>query len=200
MPALLHQSELGTYSWRIISFHGLGSDASELHQLLNEIRLPLQKVSLQAPYPYASGFAWFPIQWTDDGIRFEAEDVRKCREMIRETLMSLPEVQNTILLGFSQGGMVALDYAQFENSCSAVALLSSRCVQHGGSLENKRVLMQHGRFDEVIPIRDARLCREELEKMGANVTFLEYPIGHAVSQQSINDLQHWIESLMVSVV
>jgi phospholipase/carboxylesterase len=52
----------------------------------------------------------------------------------------------------------------------------------------------HGLYDEVIPVRFGREAHEYLGGIGAKVTYQEYPIGHSISEESLDDLSEWLTS------
>ena len=53
-------------------------------------------------------------------------------------------------------------------------------------------LVVHGTADMVLPIRYGRASRELLSSLPVNLTYHEYPIGHEVSQESLNDVTTWL--------
>ncbi len=52
--------------------------------------------------------------------------------------------------------------------------------------------MAHGMYDEVIPVRYGRQSHEYLVEIGVEATYQEYPIGHSISEESLDDLSEWI--------
>jgi phospholipase/carboxylesterase len=118
--------------------------------------------------------------------------------LIEDTLAALPKVDHTVLVGFSQGGITALEAVLHGSSLfDGLAMLSSRSVREvPGARAIPPVLIQHGTIDPIIPVDDARQSCERLSAAGANVTYFEYPIGHAVSYQSIRDMENWLAALI----
>jgi phospholipase/carboxylesterase len=53
--------------------------------------------------------------------------------------------------------------------------------------------MAHGTADAVIPIRDGRAAHEQLSTLPLDLTYREYPMGHQVSMESLNDIADWLK-------
>ena len=60
-------------------------------------------------------------------------------------------------------------------------------------LSKLKIFASHGTVDQVIPVEWARKSKPFLEKIGVNLTYKEYPIGHGVSPQNFYDLKKWLE-------
>ena len=151
---------------RLVLLHGWGADADDLlelgRQLCGERR---QLVALRAPQPHpgGSGRQWYDLQnrsWPD---------LPQARLALRARLealgRSLP-LEQTVLLGFSQGAAMALDVG------SDLALAGIVCCSgypHPGWQAKPamaQVLLTHGKNDPVVPYAASeellRLLRVEL--------------------------------------
>jgi phospholipase/carboxylesterase len=54
------------------------------------------------------------------------------------------------------------------------------------------VLITHGTYDEVLPVQFGREANTLLAGLGLDVTYLEYPIGHQVSEESLEAVDAWL--------
>jgi len=194
------QSDQTTADWRVIALHGLASDRYDLFGLLTELEGEIERVSIEAPWPYLQGFAWFDIEWTDAGIRFDPAQVRESAELLQRSIDGLPPVANTVLMGFSQGGMMALQEVLARPDKYAGAMILSSRWPEPEQLPSRvpPVLVQHGRYDEVIPVSEGQRIRDELRTINDAVVLREYPMGHAVSPDSFDDLQSWLRNLIAT--
>lgn len=58
---------------------------------------------------------------------------------------------------------------------------------------NLRIFASHGTVDQVIPVDWARKAKPELETLGIDTVYKEYPVGHGVSPQNFFDFRDWLE-------
>jgi phospholipase/carboxylesterase len=64
------------------------------------------------------------------------------------------------------------------------------------SLEGKAIFIAHGEYDTVVPGGMGRATYEYLVDARANVIYREYPIGHAISEESLYDASEWLTRLL----
>jgi len=108
-----------------------------------------------------------------------------------------------ILLGFSQGGGIALAIAlqrpELARAVFALSAAPSRTVSSKlaprEALKGLKVFAAHGTRDEVLPIIVGRQTRAFLEESGVNLDWHEYPMGHEVSHQELLDMRAFLTRL-----
>jgi phospholipase/carboxylesterase len=134
-----------------------------------------------------SGFGWLPVV---SGRRGEFTDyLTVIEELDRQVIHWLDFLKistSTIdVMGFSQGGAVALTYLlKYPDRMDRTACLSGFLPQSRDinvkpdSLTGKQVLIAHGSLDETIPIQMANQSAQFLQKAGAEVTFCQDAVGH----------------------
>ena len=90
--------------------------------------------------------------------------------------------ERTLLVGFSQGTIMALDAVARGRGFAAVLGFSGRLARApGGSLAGVRVGLVHGTADGVIPVGDSAQARDVLAAAGAAVSFVAVPgEGHGI--------------------
>ena len=54
------------------------------------------------------------------------------------------------------------------------------------------ILVVHGTADTVLPINYGRASRDLLSSLPVTLTYHEYPMGHEVNPQSLNDANNWL--------
>lgn len=157
-----------------------------------------------APKPFevspgmAYGFTWFE-GWPASRESIEVSR-RKLNAFIDEVKKSYPEHSDLALMGFSQGGLMTLDVGFRRPDVSTLVVMSGAIYEKDPAdfraQPDKRVLIVHGLYDEVIPVNAARRARAVLMSNGIDPAYEEYPIGHHVSPESMARVRQFLnESL-----
>ena len=60
------------------------------------------------------------------------------------------------------------------------------------ALAGKPFMVTHGIYDPVLPIAEGRAVRHRLEGLPVELTYREYPMGHEVSMESLQDVTAWL--------
>jgi len=60
------------------------------------------------------------------------------------------------------------------------------------ALRGKPVFSVHGLYDQVLPISSGREIRDRLQSVPLDYTYREYPMGHEVSLESVQQAQGWL--------
>ncbi len=171
-------------SHRIILLHGWGADADDLLPIGKSIIcnscFEFELISLKAPNfrPNDMGRQWyslFPPDWNEAEIA-----VNKLLDTLKvfdETKISL---KKTVLLGFSQGGAMALDTGLRIN-IGLVISCSGYSHPKWDPVKNNPVLLSHGLHDEVVPINASREILKRLEnEKNLNNELHEYNCSHTI--------------------
>jgi phospholipase/carboxylesterase len=193
----------------ILALHGWGASAHDLFGLAPVIHdgdalilCPQGPVEMQTG-PDSRGYGWFPI--SSGGPPDPAAMVAagfQLRTFLDQALECYPiDPKRLLLMGFSQGGVMAYDMALQDASRFAglVALSSwlpaeiAERAERSPELEALPALVIHGTDDPMIPVERARESRARLEALGVHVAHAEYEMGHEISQQSLGDLVGWLE-------
>jgi predicted esterase len=112
--------------------------------------------------------------------------------------------ERIILLGFSQGACLALEYAaRHAKRFGGVAGLSGGLIgpdgtprEYGGSLAGTPVFLGCSVHDPHIPEPRVRLTEEVLRALGAVVTMRLYPEpGHSVNEDEVQHVRGMVQSL-----
>ena len=188
MKSLMHHEyvSIGSQnsSHRIILLHGWGADADDLLPIGKSIIcnscFEFELISLKAPNfrPNDMGRQWyslFPPDWNEAEIA-----VNKLLDTLKvfdETKISL---KKTVLLGFSQGGAMALDTGLRLN-IGLVISCSGYSHPKWDPVKNNPVLLSHGLHDEVVPINASREILKRLEnEKNLNNELHEYNCSHTI--------------------
>ena len=130
-----------------------------------------------------------------EGINESAEFVGQLIE--EELRLGIPAAK-IILVGFSQGGAIAL-YAGLtsRHALGGIIGLSTYLpapdtLQETRSAHRPPILMQHGSKDEIIHLAYAELSCEKLREMGYQIEFDVYPMGHSICGPLLDRIRTWM--------
>ena len=189
----------------LVLLHGYGSDEEDLMGLAPALDPRVHVVSVRAPIRLAEGgFAWFPLEMTEDGLAFSLEESGPARDKLCELIGNLQKQYDasgrTLLLGFSQGaGMALFSGLRISETIAGIAFLSGLClpgmVPEGAaadSLKEMPVFISHGQFDPLIPVAMARESRDILARLPLRILYKEYAMAHEINGECLGDLQEWL--------
>ncbi|MDD0841544.1 alpha/beta hydrolase [Pseudomonas sp. Gutcm_11s] len=197
----------------VIWLHGLGADRYDFEpvaQMLQQ-RLPTTRFVLpQAPSrPVTINGGWSMPSWYDILAMSPARAIDKEQmEVSAQTVIRLIEAQRDggidpariILAGFSQGGAVVFHTAflRWQGPLGGLMALSTYAPTFDEDLqldESRRklpVLCLHGSQDEVVLPAMGRAAHDALVAQGVAVDWREYPMGHEVVLEEIQDIGDWL--------
>ncbi len=200
----------------LVALHGWGASAHDLLGLApfllgGEALVICPQGPVQVPIGQGmEGYGWFPLS---EGGPLDEEAFRMAGDELKgfldEALERYPaDPRKRVLLGFSQGGVMAYDLALREpGRWAGLAALSSwlpgplvkgipRLDAHTGF----PVFVCHGSEDPMIPIERAQESRDALLPFDVSLTYREYPMGHEIRPESLRDLVEWLASKVVSPI
>lgn len=190
----------------LILLHGLGSNERDLMELAPELDPSLRVVTLRAPHAYSvGGYAWFEIQWGPTGIRIDPAQVFESIDRLSgevEALRAEFSPRRLILGGFSQGAIMTVGATlRRPGLVDGAMALSGRFIPElferpAAEVTDLPVLVQHGLYDQVLDVAGSRVIRDAFAALGAKVTYFEYPMGHEVSWESIQDADRWLRDVL----
>ena len=180
---------------RLVLLHGWGADANDLvsvGKLLTEgFKDRFEIVSLDAPHPHPSGSGkqWYPLYPHDWGkVPNAVLDLE--RRLNNLCFKNIP-LSRTLLLGFSQGGAMALEIAtkiQFEG----VFALSSYPHPEWKPLKDMpNIFLCHGKMDQVVPKSASQKSYEILLENGVKSELYLFDGGHEINKDLIDHCR-WI--------
>ena len=197
----------------IIWLHGLGASADDfmgvvpmMHKVNPQVRFifpnaPNQPVTINHGVVMPS---WYDINALDLNVQQDEVGINnmmlEIRELINQQIQQGILAKNIYLVGFSQGGALALHTAlRAPMTLGGVAGLSTYLPLHSKlqteqAKENKQIeiFLAHGIFDPVVPMLLAERSKACLEACAYNVDWHIYPIAHMVTPQMIVDLEAWL--------
>lgn len=200
----------------ILALHGWGASAQDLLGLAPFLHggkalvvCPQGPVSFEIQPGYF-GYGWFPIRPGQPPEPSEfARGAALVRGFLDDMLRRYPvNPRKLVVLGFSQGGVMAYDLAlrDPERFAGLVALSSWLPPDLAASLERRPELAQlpvfiaHGSEDPMLPVAMGHASRDGLIRLGVSATYREYPMGHEVRPELLRDLVAWLEAKVFSPI
>jgi phospholipase/carboxylesterase len=192
----------------ILALHGYGANAHDLQGIAPHIQggevlflCPQGPMAIDIA-PGQRAYGWFPIS---GGGEIEASSLVGARGVLEgflEDAMAIYPIdpERLVIMGFSQGGVMAYDLAlgRPERFAALVALsswLPNLIVDRLGPSEALRALptlLIHGSKDPMIAIDNAHEAREKLTGLGIEAAWGEYEMGHEINQNALRDLIGWL--------
>ncbi len=202
----------------VIFFHGYGADASDLRPLADAI--PTKKTfnyifpegPLEVPLgPHWIGRAWCQIDMarlqnpqTDFDITLDRpKGIDQTRKLVTQMIQDLKiPMENIIIGGFSQGGMVAVDqYLTLKESPKAMVLMSTALVnkeEWKSFSKSKKPIpyyMSHGDQDQVLKLKYSDRLHSFLSEMGCKGQRYVFHGVHEIPLSVLNQVGAFLDGL-----
>lgn len=192
----------------LLLLHGYGSNEEDLFSFATELPDEYYVISARAPYglpPY--GYAWYAINFDADENKFsDIAQARQSRDLVLRFIDELTaqypiDPQDVTLIGFSQGCILsyaaALSHPEKIRRVVAMSGYLNEDIAVEGfrqhNFSHLKMFISHGSADQVIPVDWARKAKPELDKLGIESVYKEYPVGHGVAPQNFYDLLAWLK-------
>jgi predicted esterase len=187
----------------MVLLHGRGGSAEDMLSLAGE----LAHGDMAYLAPQAEGSSWYPYSFLAPIERNEPQ-LSEALDSISGVLDHLAEAgipsERTVLLGFSQGACLALEYAaRHARRYGAVVGLSGGLIgpegtprDYAGSLAGTPVFLGCSDIDPHIPTDRVLESADVLRYMGAQVTMRLYPgMGHTVNSDELDAVRGMLQGL-----
>ena len=202
MPVVEAGEPLAKARAAMILLHGRGATAADVMTIATELMHP----GFAYLAPQAEGNAWYPYPFTAP---LEANEPHLSAALgVIETLLAKVEAtipaQRVILLGFSQGACLTLEFAaRHARRYGGVVGLSGGLIgppdtprDYPGTFDGTPVFLGCSDIDPHIPKERVVETAEVLKRMGTKVTIRLFPgMGHTVNQEEIASVREIVESL-----
>ena len=205
----------------VIWLHGLGADGHDFEPIVPELRLGGQ-ARLRFVFPHApvrpvtvnGGMAmraWYDIYSLERSGPVDEAGIRQSGEMLEGLIRRERDRgiagDRIVVAGFSQGGAIASHTAlRYPERLGGLMALSTYVPLHstleGEVFDNAAaqpkdlpIFMAHGSMDPMLPMALGETSRAMLVERGYSVEWHDYPMGHAVCAEEIQDIRRWLESV-----
>ena len=196
-PVLATGAPLEKARAAMIMVHGRGASASSILTLASELRHP----EFAYLAPDAAGNTWYPYSFLSP-IEMNEPGISSGLQALADLLATVEAAgippERTMLLGFSQGACLALEFvARNARRHGGVVGLSGGLIgpegtprDYAGSLDGTPVFLGCSDVDGHIPKERVELTAEVLRSLGGDVTMRLYPgMGHTVNEDEIDSVR-----------
>jgi predicted esterase len=197
----------GEASAAVVMVHGRGATAESILELRQEFSRP----GLAYVAPQAAGYSWYPYSFL---VPMEENEPGLSSGLARlgETLAELEAAgippERTVLLGFSQGACLTLEFAvRNARRYGGVVALSGGLIgppgtprQYQGSFAGTPVFLGCSDRDPHIPRERVAETAEVMGAMGAEVTERIYPaMGHTVNADEMEHVRRIVDEVATPI-
>jgi len=195
----------------IVLLHGVGSRGSDLQGVAEHLQQAMPQASVAIPdgtsaFDMGPGFQWFSVSGVTEENRparilaaRQAFDARLA-EVFRQQDIN-PETDRVILMGFSQGAIMAMDALVRGNyPLAGVVAFSGRLASPLPlqPLAGSAAVLIHGKADPVIPWQESQKAAEALSAAGVQVELsIEEHVPHTISLAGIRAATTFIKKCVV---
>jgi phospholipase/carboxylesterase len=178
----------------VILLHGRGSAPEDLLELADEWNVP----DIAYLAPAAAGGSWYPESFLvpiDRNEPWLTSALRTVERVLGEIEHRGVPPERVAILGFSQGGCLALEFAaRHARRYAGVVGLSAGLIgppgtprAYGGSLAGTPVLLGCSDIDPHIPLSRVHESADVFRRLGAIVDERIYPgMGHSVNRDEVD--------------
>lgn len=188
----------------MVLLHGRGASAENILELARELAVP----GFAYLAPQAANYSWYPnsflapIESNEPGI---SSGISAVGDVVKEIQNAGLSSERIILLGFSQGACLALEFAaRNARRWGGIAALSGGLIgpegtprEYQGSLQETTVFLGCSEVDPHIPKARVIETAQAMKRLGGDVTLNLYPnMGHTVNRDEIKAVAEIMESVV----
>ena len=186
----------------IVAIHGWQGNRNSMRPLIKSMKI--QNAGwylLEAPYTVNEGDGWSWSYEISDG-NWEIDEPKRLLNNFFSELFNKYTSKNVYVLGFSQGGLVCLDFVLFlDQPLGGVFPIAGFLRQPKMDIErfhpcqkNTPILIGHGKDDDKVPVKASENAYRLLIKQEANVELLLYNGKHKIGMEYMKKVQKIIQS------
>jgi len=180
----------------LVLLHGLGSHEGDLFQLSPYLPLDFVIVSPRGPLRSGNGWSWFDIAAP------RPEPLNRSADEFAEWLATVRgDAASVVLLGFSQGGVLALQtlrrHPELVDSLVLLSAIADETVDPGDpELEVLRppVFWGRGTLDDVVPAEQVAATRDWLEEHSTLTERIYEDVGHWITDAELGDVHDFLRA------
>ena len=205
----------------LFGLHGLGASGYDFLPEEND-QLPFglsEQLQLRFVFPhaprrritcasYSEMRGWFDIIDITSNRTSDAVGINQASEQVQQLIQreidrGIPS-DKIVLLGFSQGGVIALHAGlRSKHKIGGIIALSSWLAHPEGLVQTSHklnlatpIFLAHGTDDAMIPLSWARESLATLLNLGCCASLTEYQMGHSLCELELKDLNSWMSHLL----
>lgn len=208
-----------THKYSVIWLHGLGADGHDFENIVPELHL-IDSSSIKFIFPHApvrkitiNGGAqmrgWYDILRLDNlerevDVAGIEQSEKQINQLIQKEIDNGISSKNILLVGFSQGGVLALHTGlRFPQKLAGIISLSaylptleSLKTQRAEANNQTSIFMGHGIIDSIVEIEAGKAAFDGLKAMGYSVQWHDYLMEHSVCVEEIEHIAAFINTVL----
>ena len=194
-----------------IWLHGLGADGNDLAQVPALFNFP-EQFSFRHIFPHApmrsvtanGGIemrAWYDMRSLPPRYNDDIQHIEESTSQIIDLIDGDPNETRYYLIGFSQGGCMALNIAMSHGARIAGAVAMSCYFANKDILSELRpgyicppVFLSHGKHDPVVPFDELTNTANLIRPYCSDLVLRRYRSGHNIESDTIRDINFWFNN------
>lgn len=191
----------------LVLLHGKGANEDDLFPLADNFDPRFAVISIRAPHEMAPGYyRWYERFDGPEGKSiFDEKEILASRvfliQSIKDAVMATgADPQRVFVLGFSQGGAMALALAlTAPQLLRGVVSMAGRLLPAIAPLAAERealahltLLIQHGEEDGIVPHRESANASQLMAELAVRLGFKLYKAGHTVTPGMLRDAREFL--------
>ncbi len=203
-PVVSHGAPIEEAEAVMLMVHGRGATAESILALADELDQP----GFAYMAPQAADNEWYPnslLALLDSNEPYLSSAITLLESVLMQLVGAGIENEKIMLLGFSQGACLVLEFAsRFAQRYGGVVGLSGATIgpdgtihDYGGSLEGTPVFLGCSDTDPHIPRASVEESAHLLEELGGNVTMRIYPnMGHTLNRDELDTVRKMMQVVL----
>lgn len=184
----------------LLLLHGTGADEFDLIPLARQISPDATLLSIRGNVVEHGQNRYFSR--LPDGT-FDQQDLRLRTHALADFIAEIApkhgiDMSTLVALGFSNGANVASAMMFLRPEILPAAILLRGMVpfvpENPVALDGKKIILQSGMEDPIIPIANAKQLAEIYRVSGAEISHHLMPTGHGLMQQDMLQVRAWLQS------
>jgi phospholipase/carboxylesterase len=193
----------------LLALHGWGMYKGHMHELTKGLDPRLTIVAAQAPVRMGPGaYRWFDFDRVPSSgpIINDAEEEKSLATLLSfiDRLVSTRSPSALYLFGHSQGGSMSMSVVLKRPARLAGCIningrfLPKRIaqVQNPEILKGLSFFCGHGVHNPIVPLRIGQETRDHVQRLGATMSYREYPIGHEITPEIVSEVSAWLTGVL----
>jgi len=172
----------------IVAIHGWKGDKTSMYPIMKLMKIENANwFLLDAPYIVENGKGKSWSYQHKNGV-WEVDKPKELLNNFFKQLFNQYDSKKIYVLGFSQGGMICLDFVLYLDKvlggvfpiCGFLRQPKLDVQRYHPCQIDTPILIGHGKDDDIVPSESSQLAHELLNKQGANVELLLYNGKHKI--------------------
>jgi phospholipase/carboxylesterase len=209
--SIIEHNPSGSVNYSVICLHGLGASGYDLAPLAQTFDLPgvrfVFPTAPAIPITMNQGMempAWYDIKSLDFNSRAHLPDLNDSIAAVHALIADEQSKQgiapeNIFIMGFSQGGAMALEVGlHYSQKLAGIISLSAYAPRADKSFENLSsansgtpIFQAHGKQDSVVPLAAGEFAKDKLLALGYSPDWHTYDMAHEISISEVTDIKQW---------